>query len=293
MSELHALPPLQAFSDAISSLVAQAAPGVVAVESHKSRCSGFVWRPGLIVTADEALAEAGDISVTLSDGTSVRAELAGRDHTTDIALLRVTHPDLKPVGFSPDAIAAGALAVVVGAQGEHPLAAFGMVSASSGAWRSMRGGEINARIELGLRLARAAEGGLALDASGRAIGMAVRGPRKTLVIPAATIDRVAARLERDGHIARGYLGLGLQPVRVRDRGIGAMVMGVEPSGPGAAADVKQGDVIVGWNGESIHGMRTLMRRLGPESVGSVAELSILRGGAPATVSLTIGERPLA
>jgi S1-C subfamily serine protease len=282
---------LKAFSDAVARLVADATPSIVSVHSHRSQASGFVWREGLIVTADETLAEEGDISVCFADGTSLPAALAGRDHTTDIALMRINDTGRKPVSFATSAAAAGALAVTVGLDA-GPVVASGVVAVAGPAWRSMRGGDIDARIELDLRLRRIAEGSLALDASGLAIGMAVRGPRRTLVIPQTTIDRVAAKLASDGRIARGYLGLALQPVRI-DNGVGAMVMAVEAGGPGAAADMRQGDVIVAWNGKPLDGVRALRRALGPDSVGTTAELSILRGGSPQNVRLTIGERPAA
>jgi S1-C subfamily serine protease len=70
--------------------------------------------------------------------------------------------------------------------------------------------------------------------------MAVFGPRRrVLVIPSATIDRVAAKLETHGRIPRGYLGLALQPVRLDDSSTGAMVMSVDASGPGARAGVRK------------------------------------------------------
>ena len=72
-----------------------------------------------------------------------------------------------------------------------------------------------------------------------------------LVIPATTIERVAARLASDGRIRRGYLGLGLHPVALTGGGAGAMVMSVDPKGLGAAAGVHQGDVIVALSGEPI------------------------------------------
>jgi S1-C subfamily serine protease len=120
--------------------------------------------------------------------------------------------------------------------------------------------------------------------------MAVLGPRRVLVIPTATIERVATKLETHGRIARGYLGVGLQAVKLDD-GVGAMVMSVDKTGPSAAAGIRQGDVIVGWNGEKLTGVRSLLRSLGPDSVGRVVELSIQRGGEPVQVKLTIGERP--
>jgi S1-C subfamily serine protease len=293
MSNPPPITPLQLFSDALAAVVAQAARSVVAVHSTRSHSSGFIWRPGLVVTADEALAEEGDISVTLPDGGSAAASLVGRDPTTDVALVRIDRLDIPAAPLQSASMRVGAVALAVGSQNGAPIAAFGAVSFIGGAWRSLRGGEIDGRVELDLSLRRVGEGGLALDASGRAFGMVVFGPRRrALVIPAATIDRVAAKLQTHGRIARGYLGLGLQPTRLDgDRGFGAMVMNVDPNGPGAAAGARQGDVIVKWNGQPIGDLRTLLRALGPDSVGSTVKLSLLRGGEPAEASLTIGQRP--
>ena len=85
MSELS---PLAALSSALSTAIAAATPAIVSVHSHRSRSTGFVWKPGLIVTADEALAEDGEIVLAFADGAEKPATIAGRDHTTDIALLR-------------------------------------------------------------------------------------------------------------------------------------------------------------------------------------------------------------
>src|SRR5262249_55984016 len=155
------------------------------------------------------------------------ASVAGRDHTTDIALLRFDSAGLTPGRLSSQVPALGSLAVVVAAESGNATAALGAVSLAGERWRSLRGGDIDARIELDGRLSHSHEGGLALGASGEAFGMAVRGPRRVLVIPSATIERVAGRLETHGRIARGYLGVGLQPVRL-DEGVGAMVMSVDP-----------------------------------------------------------------
>jgi S1-C subfamily serine protease len=166
------------------------------------------------------------------------------------------------------------------------------VSRSTGPWWSLRGGEIHARIELDLRMRKNAEGGLAIDATGRAIGMTVFGPRRrVLVIPSATIERVAARLEKHGHIPRGYLGLGFQLVAIEGGGRGVMIMNVESQGPGAKAGVHQGDIIITWNGEPIRHVRSLLRALGPDSVGQTVTLRLRRGGETKNVPLTIAERP--
>jgi S1-C subfamily serine protease len=287
MSDLTALASL---SSALIATVAQAAPSLVSVHSHRSRASGFVWKPGLVVTADEALAEDGEIVVLLADGSEKMAVIAGRDHTTDIALLRVDDLTAPPANLTTDVPALGALAAIVAADQGTPISALALISKSAERWRSLRGGEIDARIELDTRLRRSSEGGLVLGVAGQAIGMAVSGPRRTLVIPTATLARVASRLETHGRIARGYLGVGLQPVKLDD-GVGAMVMSVDKTGPAAAAGLRQGDVITTFNDESVSGVRALLRKLGPDSVGSVIELSGLRGGEPFRLSLTIGERP--
>src|ERR1700751_3359017 len=208
----------------LAPLRGRAPPSIVAIKSAHSRSSGFFWRPGLIITAEEALSEEGDFTVTVLSGESLAARLVGRDHTTDIALLQVDRSDLPPIPLETKPVPVGALALAVGAEDGAPTAAMGVVSRSIGPWWSLRGGKINARIELDLRMRQSAEGGLAIDATGRAIGMTVFGPRRrVLVIPSATIDRVAARLEKYGHIPRGYLGLGLQLVAIEGGERGVMV----------------------------------------------------------------------
>jgi S1-C subfamily serine protease len=281
---------LTALSSALTTTVAQAAPSLVSVHSHRSRATGFVWKPDLIITADEALADEGEVKVLSADGSEKAATIVGRDHTTDIALLRVDGGAATPANLTTDVPALGALAIIVAADEGTAISALAMISKSAGAWRSLRGGEIDTRIELDTRLRRSSEGGLVLNAAGQAIGMAVSGPRRTLVIPAATIARVAGRLETHGRIARGYLGVGLQPVKL-DNGVGAMVMSVDKNGPAAAAGLRQGDVITALNDEPISGVRALMRKLGPDSVGAVVDVAGLRGGEPFRLALTVGERP--
>ena len=199
---------------------------------------------------------------------------------------------LEPVHFAAELLRPGALALVIGGE---TLVHSGAVATVGPAWHSMRGGEIDARIELDLRLRREAEGGLAIDAGGRAFGMAVFGPRpRTLVIPAATIERVAVRLERDGRVPRGYLGVGLQPVRVDTvGGVAAMIMSLDQDGPAATAGLHQGDVIVSWDGRPVAGVDGLLRALGPDSVGRTIAITVRRGGAALDLTVTVAERPKA
>jgi S1-C subfamily serine protease len=283
---------IESISAALEGMVAGLAASLVSVTSDRMQASGFVWRTGRIVTSDEGLAEEGEVRLTLAGGETVAAQVVGRDPSTAVALLKVDRTDLRPVAMAATIPSPGALVVAVGAEVGAPTAALGLVSLSRGPWQSMRGGEIDARIELDARLRRAAEGGLALNAAGQAFGMTVFGPRRrVLVIPAVTLGRVAARLETHGRIVRGYLGLGLQPVSVEGGGSGVIVMSVDPKGPGAAAEIHQGDVLVTWDGKPIGGLQPLLRSLGPDSVGKLLVLELRRGGQLRQTKLQIGERP--
>jgi S1-C subfamily serine protease len=285
---------IQNVSTGLEGVAAGLAPSLVSVLSHRMQASGFVWRAGLIVTSDEGLAEQGEVRVVLPGGESTVAQIVGRDASTAIALLKIERTDLQPVAVAATMPATGALVLALGADAGAPTAALGMVALSRGPWQSMRGGEIDARIELDVRLRSTAEGGLAVNAAGQAFGMTVFGPRRrVLVIPSVTIGRVAARLETHGRVSRGYLGLGLQPVTLEGGGSGIMVMSVDPRGPGAAANIHQGDVIVSWDGEPISRLQPLLRSLGPDSVGKLLAIELRRGGQSHQTQLQIGERPAA
>ena len=285
---------IEAISTALEGVVASLAPSLVSVRSRRMQASGFAWRAGLIVTSNEGLAEEGDIRVTLPGGEGIGAQCVGRDPSTAIALLKVDRTDLRPVAMAAAIPSPGALVLAMAAEAGAPMAALGLLSINRGPWQSMRGGEIDARVELDARLPSTAEGGLAVNAAGQAFGMTVFAPRRrVLVIPSITIGRVAARLETHGRVPRGYLGLGLQPVALDGGGSGVIVMSVDPNGPGAAANIRQGDVLVACNGAPIVKLRELLRSLGPDSVGKTLTLELRRGGQSLQTNLQIGERPAA
>jgi S1-C subfamily serine protease len=305
MSDHSGADPLSILSGHITGLVDRTAARVVAVHGRKwVRSSGILWRPGVIVTADETLERDEDLAVMLPDGRSVGAALIGRDPSTDLAVLRVEEggSGLAEIeGAAP--VRTGAVAIAVGRREEGPVASLGLVGFAGAAWRSRRGGRIDQRIELDLRLDPRAEGGAVVDASGGLIGMAVFGPRRrVLVIPAPTLERGVEQLLAHGRVARGYLGAGLQPIRLdpdlmqtigRPHDRAAIVVSIDPQGPAKAAGLLIGDVITAWAGDPIRGVRDVMARLGPDSVGQTVELALVRAGAAASVSVTIGERPSA
>jgi S1-C subfamily serine protease len=288
---------LYAFSDQIVALVERTAASVVTVHGGgRWPSSGIHWRSGVVVTAEETLERDENIKLTLPGGREVEATLAGRDPTTDVAVLRFP-PDGLPLATTGDASArAGQMILAVGSHEGAALAALGIVAFAGGPWRSVRGGTIDKQVRLDLRLNPAAEGGALADVQGRVIGMTVLGPRRrALAIPTSTIDRAVDQLLKRGHVVRGYLGAGLQPLRHSreangDRGL--LVVSIDPDGPSARAGMLVGDIVTAWNGESVDRVREVLHRLGPESAGNTVDLTLRRGGEPAALKVVLGERPV-
>jgi S1-C subfamily serine protease len=288
---------LPEFSNHLASLVETVSQSIVEIRSHeRTIASGFVWRPGLVVTAEEVLGEASAISVAL-EGQVFTAQLAGHDPSTGIALLRVQGLTAPALGLALElAPKTGELVLAAGRREQGVSARLGIVALAGGPWRSMRGGHIDHLIRLDLTLDRRSEGGPAINSAGRAFGMVLRGPRRSvLVIPAATVERIAARLLEQGSIRPGYLGLGMHPVRIKTSGNephhGLIVLGVAAGGPGEVAGIMQGDIVTAWNGQPVHGLRGIFRKLGPDAAGQTVELSLIRAGQPVSVRCTVGARP--
>ncbi|HKT20098.1 MAG TPA: S1C family serine protease [Stellaceae bacterium] len=291
MSDLAS--PLLAFSNDLADCVAATAARILVLRSgRRFPSSGLHWRPGLIVTSDEALERDDDIAVLRPDGNTVTATLVGRDPTTDIALLRFEPDGLSVVeSGGAAALRAGNLVLAVGRNETGPLASLGVAALASGEWHSMRGGTIDRLIRLDLRLSPSAEGGAMVDAAGKVLGMTVRGPRRLVLgIPASTIDRVVDQLLAKGRIARGYLGAGLRPAQQGGES-GLLIVSIDPEGPAAKAGLLVGDMIMRWNGKPLARVREAMLQLGPDSVGSAVVLALRRGGEPIEASVTIAERP--
>jgi S1-C subfamily serine protease len=289
--------PLIALSDHSAQIVERAAQGVVAVHGG-GRSSGIHWRSGVIVTAEEVLERDEDISVTLPGGRQVAATLAGRDPSTDVAVLRFAPDGLTAAQTAAAAaLRPGHIVLAVGSHNGAPVASLGIVGFVGGAWHSSRGGAIDHLLRLDLSLSPRAEGGALVDMDGRVLGMTVFGPRRrVLAIPSATIDRAVDQLLSKGHVARGYLGAGLQNVRLgrgtSDAKRGILVVSIDPAGPAARSGLLVGDIITAWNARPVAQVREVMRLLGPDSVGASVDLQLLRGGAAADLKLTLGERPL-
>jgi S1-C subfamily serine protease len=280
------------FSAALAAATAAAAARVVAVDGGGPwSISGVVWRTGLVVTAHEGLSGDDEFIVTTPDGKRQRASLVGRDPSTDVALLKLDTGEVAD-WTAAEIPAVGSLALAVGRGENGPLSAFGVVGEAGPAWRSMRGGLIDARLVLNLRLGGRLEGGAVVAPDGRLIGLAVSGPRRrALAIPAATVARAVAALSQRGYVARGYLGASMHPLAGKSGGV--ILVGIDPDGPAAKAGLVVGDIITTWERDAVQSVGSISERLGTDAVGKTVKLGVVRGGNAIDIDVTIGERPRA
>ncbi|HEV2642303.1 MAG TPA: trypsin-like peptidase domain-containing protein [Candidatus Elarobacter sp.] len=281
---------LAALSNDIASTIERVASGVVAVEGRaRIGFSGFYIKPDLILTADHAL-ESDEIEIVRANGETATATVAGRDPSTDLALLRVQNPGVPLEFASPEALRVGAIVLAVARDDDGDLAAtMGVISAVGDAWRTWHGGEIDRFVRPDLSLYPRFSGSPLVDVTGRVIGLNTGGlsRRQTLTVPATTIERVVeALLTRGGRIPRGYLGVALQGVQG-----GVIVLGVEPNSPADRGGLIVGDIIVALGGKAVEDADDVHAQLGAGTVGKQLALDVRRGGSPHQVQVTVGERP--
>lgn len=294
------------FSNALADAVDTAARSAVTVHGRERLPStGVVWRSGVIVTADHTLERDEEIAISHPDlNGTVNAVLAGRDPTTDLAVLRAADLALPVAeGRELDSLKVGHMVLAIARPGNAgPSASLGVVSAIGGPWTTWRGGAIDHFLRADLDLYYGFSGGPLVDTLGRVIGINTSGlsRRFDLTIPRATVNRVIDQLLAKGRIPRGYLGLGMQPVRIPEhiaRALkldgkgGVIVMSVEPGQPADKGGVLIGDVLVSFDGDPISGPEDILSMLGPDKVGKNIALRAVRAGGLVDLAVVVGERP--
>src|SRR5260370_37878647 len=209
---------LAQFSDALAARAELAKNAVVAIRlAHGRHITGMAWQSDIVVASEESLPRKDDFEIVAAGGSVVTAELAGRDRSTNVAILRLAEP-IASQSVAAGEARTGAVALAIGADGTGGASArLGVVNLAGPEWHSSRGGLIDRRIVLDIRLASREEGGPVFDAAGACIGMATFGPRgQVIASPAATIERIVPLLLKDRRIARGWLGVALRAVAVPD-----------------------------------------------------------------------------
>jgi S1-C subfamily serine protease len=294
---------LAALSDDLAGAVERAARSTVAIHARRRiPSSGTAWRPGVIVAASHTIAREDEISLTLPDGRTAPATLAGRDETTDLAVLR-TEAALTPVERADaGALRVGNLVLAVGRPGQSVTASLGVLSAVGAEWRTWQGGRIDRFLRLDLSIYDGFSGGPLVEAAGRALGLNTSGLARgmALTIPGSTVDHVADQILSGGRLTRGYLGLASQPVRLPEglrQGLnlgsdfGLVIVNVEPDGPADRAGVLLGDILVALDGVPVSEPADVLAALGPDRVGRPIAARLLRAGQPTEVTITVGSRP--
>jgi S1-C subfamily serine protease len=291
---------LSVLSDMLVARFASARDSVAAIRlSERAHLAAILWQHDALVTSEQSLPDRDPLEILLADGSCIPGKLAGRDPSTNVAIVRLERSVRAPT-LSAALPQIGSLVIAAGSDGSgRPSARLGTVNAIGPQWHSIRGGRIEARIQLDIRLAASEEGGPALDAAGGWLGMTTFGPRgQILVIPAATVERVAPNLLASGRVPQGWLGVALRPVAVPDElreaageASGLMVMSLSPEGPAAKAGVVAGDIILSIDGRSARRLRNVLAHLGSDSIGKRVSLRIIRGVVVIGIEAAITERP--
>jgi S1-C subfamily serine protease len=292
-------------SNALAQATERAASSAVAVHTEsRGSSSGIIWRAGIIVTAEHALRRDEDIQLTLPDNRVVAATLIGRDPSTDLAVLKCSEASANTAAIGDvSALKPGSLTLVVGrTRASGPVAALGVVSLVAAERRTWTGAALAPYIRLDVSLQSTAIGGAVVNAEGRIVGIAT--PRfarfGAIAIPAPAVDRVVETLQKKGHIPQGYLGVGLQPVRLPDalrqslqrtEKTAAIVLEVEPEGPAHKAGIVIGDILIALAGHPVARLEDVHSQLHGEAIGKPLALKFVRGGAAQEVKIIVGERP--
>ena len=288
---------LDAYSSAVIHAVETVGPAVVKIDAGRGGGSGVLFTPdGLILTNSHVVENSGPLTVVMTDGRSLRADLIGQDADTDLAVIRVDGSAMPFATLGDSrAVRVGQIAIAIGnPYGFHHSVTAGVVSALGRSLRARSGRLMDDIIQTDAALNPGNSGGPLVTTRGEVIGVntATILPAQGLcfAIASNTARFVAARLIRDGRIRRSYIGLAGQTVPIpravaRENQLavtsGVFVVSVEPNSPAAAAGVKDGDVLLAFAGTPVTGVDDLHRLLTEEKIGEPTAITFLRSAPQA------------
>ena len=255
--------------------------------------SGFVIdASGLVVTNNHVIAGADEVNVILNDGSTLKAEVIGRDTRTDLALLQVkpTKP-LRAVKFGDsDKLRLGEWVIAIG----NPFSLGGTVTAGivSARNRDIQSGPYDNYIQTDASINRGNSGGPLFNLNGEVVGVntAIISPSGGSIgigfaVPSKIVVPVIDQLREFKEVRRGWLGVRIQQVsdEIADSlsikpARGALVAGIDDKGPAKPAGIEAGDVIVKFDGKEIKEMRDLPRIVADTPVGKDVAVTVIRKG---------------
>jgi S1-C subfamily serine protease len=299
---------LDAYSKAVVQAAEEVGPSVVKLEvqgrgQRGGSGSGFIITPdGFVLTNSHVVHGAERIEVTLADGRHPDAHLVGDDPDTDLAVVRVYAPHLHPVRLGESKnIRPGQVAIAIGnPYGFQCTVTAGVLSALGRSFRANTGRLMDDIIQTDAALNPGNSGGPLVNSRGEVIGVntAVILPAQGLcfAIGIDTAKHVAGWLIKEGKIRRSSIGVGGQNVPLHRRLVrffqlpvssAVLVIAVTPDGPAADAGLREGDLMIAFNGQPIASIDALHKLLTSDQIGQEARLTILRG----TEKLTLPIRP--
>jgi serine protease Do len=268
--------------------------------------SGFIIDPsGYVVTNSHVVGDASKVEVTLQDDSKYPAKIIGRDPKTDIALLKIKADKPLPYVTFGDSSAAqvGDWVMAVG----NPFGLGGTVTTGiiSARGRDIHSGPFDDFLQIDAPINRGNSGGPTFNLDGQVIGIntAIYSPNGGSVgigfaVPSNVAKTVVAQLEEHGKVSRGWLGVQIQevtPAIASSLGLqgehGALVAVVTPDSPGAKAGLKQGDVILTFNGNEVSRLRDLPRLVAETAPETGAKMKVWRNGQTVELQTTLGELP--
>ncbi len=308
---------LDDYSRAVTRAVDIVAPSVVSIEVSDTHArnrpgvpagsgSGFVFAAdGLILTNSHVVSGNAHVAVALPDGRDCDADVVGQDPDTDIAVLRITADGLVPVTFGDSrSLRPGQLVIAIGnPYGFHHTVTAGVVSALGRSLRSRSGRLIEQVIQTDAALNPGNSGGPLVTSDGAVVAVNTAiiagGQGLSFAVPISTAIAVLPALLRDGRVRRGYLGIAGQNVPLLRRvtrfhrlaqAEAVLVTSLEKDGPAASGGVREGDLIVAFDGRPIETLDDLHRALTEARIGTAARLEILRGAERHDLEVRVKER---
>jgi len=303
---------LDAYSHAVTSAVDRVAPAVVKIDVFRGRRqagsgSGFVFTPdGFTITNSHVVNGASRMEASLLDGRSLEASLVGDDPHSDIAVVRVTGDDLLAATLGDSsALRPGQIAIALGnPYGLQTTVTAGVISATGRSLRSHSGRLIDDIIQTDAALNPGNSGGPLVNARGEVIGVNTAiiawAQGISFAVAVNTARFAATQLMRDGRVRRAYVGIAVQAIdvprmlaRKLELGVsrGIVVISVEPGSPADKAGLRNGDVVIDFNGQPIGGIDDLHRLLSEAAIGEVARLSVIRNEERRSIPVVPSEAP--
>jgi S1-C subfamily serine protease len=290
MTNVEGIQLLQSFSNAVAGLAEDVSPSVVNINAGRRNGTGIVWsNDGYVVTASHVIGRNPEPTITLADGKELAAKLVGRDHYTDLALLKVEANGLKPIqrGGSADIKVGQFVLAMANAFGKKASATSGIVTNPGRSMRGWWGVVIENAVVSDAKLNPGYSGGPLVDASGKMIGMNVAYfSGRGIAISVDSLTEVVEKLSKDGKVKKGFLGVVVDPIELPEElakvpGIGQeeglLVRAVDAQSPAKAAGVAMGDIILRLGSAKATDEYELHKALSGEVVGKSASLWVLRG----------------